>query len=77
MLERYLDERLNTLLSDEDIADEWKEVALELEELVPVAEKMIELENQARAEELLDPKISASPIKFYGKTTSISRTGLL
>ena len=61
VLERYLDERLNTLLSDEDIADEWDEVALELEELVPVAEKMIELENQARAEELLDPKISASP----------------
>ena len=61
VLERYLDERLNTLLSDDDIADEWDEVALELEELVPVAEKMIELENQARAEELLDPKISASP----------------
>ena len=61
ILERYLDERLNTLLSNEDIADEWEEVSLELEELVPVAEKMIELENQARAEELLAPKISASP----------------
>jgi len=60
VLERYLDERLKALLSDEDIADEWEEVAIELEELVPVAEKMIELENQARAEELLDPKISAS-----------------
>ena len=35
VLERYLDERLNTLLSDDDIADEWDEVALELEELVP------------------------------------------
>ena len=59
-LEQYLDERLNALLSDEDIADEWEEIALELEELVPVAQKMIELENQARAEELIDPKISTS-----------------
>jgi hypothetical protein len=59
-LERYLDERLNALLSDEDIAEEWEEIALELEELVPVAQKMIELENQARSEELIDPKISTS-----------------
>ena len=34
-------------------------MSLELEELVPVTEKMLELENQARFDELLDPKIVA------------------
>tara|TARA_X000000950_G_scaffold137211_2_gene170495 strand:- start:10850 stop:12322 length:1473 start_codon:yes stop_codon:yes gene_type:complete len=58
-LNQYLDQRLETLLSDEDVAEEWEEMSLELEELVPVAEKMLELENQARFDELLDPKIVA------------------
>ena len=59
-LTQYLDQRLETLLNDEDAAEEWEEMALELEELVPVAKKMLELENQARSDELLDSKIMAS-----------------
>ena len=59
-LEYYLDERLSFLLNDEDKTDDWLEMTEITKELSQVAKIMRTLENQARREQLIDPKISHS-----------------
>ncbi len=56
--ETYLGKRLAYFLADDDLQEEWDEYLLELEDMHPAALKMLELENQAREEMLVSPKIT-------------------
>ncbi len=57
MFERYQQKRLEYFLADDSFKEDWEEYLAEFTELQPIARKMLELENQARIDVDMQPKV--------------------
>jgi hypothetical protein len=57
MFKRYQKQRLTYYMQDEDFQEDWEGYLMEFDELRTVAIKMLELENQARYEAEMQPKV--------------------
>ena len=57
MLKRYKNERIEYFLSDDDFKEEWEGYLAEFDQLRSVSFKLLELENQARVDADIQPKV--------------------